>query len=191
MRHRRARSSAKRRSMDWYHANFYGYNIQFGSPGSRDVAVRWAIWPTGNGDDPDNPGTPIEPDVTLVKTIASFNIGTDNGSAQAKDPGFGAVGLIAWDAIDPVDNVVVPSTEIPDPLDGTHDWLWRVCFTTLYQNNTGTFVNTDLASQSKAMRKLPKNTGVLACVSWEQPGTSDDLFVTWAFDWRMLVKKAP
>jgi len=188
-------SSAKRRSVDWYHAEFHGLNIQFGSvTGEELTGSFWALYPASIPD-PLNEDFAREPDCTLVRTFSTLVLSTKNndaGNDQVQEPVRAAAGLIAWDSIDPVDNIL--SDQFPNPLDGSHDWLWRDVFCSNFTNTINAGPGDYLFQNSKGQRKLPKNTGVLACVSCEFPDsglTIEPLTVDWMWDIRFLVKKAP
>jgi len=101
-------------------------------------------------------------------------------------------GLIAWDSIDPetFENVVTTGIA-PNPAWAPfYDWIIRVPFTFTTTGQVEviaaeTFIN------SRAMRKLPPNTGVLACLGQQQPteegGGSTD--VNFMFDVRHLLRQ--
>jgi len=133
-----------------------------------EVATWWTIWPS-DAQDPENNDIVTSADRTLVRTIISASVRTPQIL-----PGFGinepiqfCVGLIAWDSEDGFffDQNIFPAGYVPDPIaDKDADWIIRLPFTfPVYNlfayNQAETFI------VSRAMRKLPPKTGILACVS--------------------------
>jgi len=187
-RHRRHFASRRKRSVDWGGGYFWGQNVDFFDTTGINVANFWVLWPRGHPD-PENGDEIPEPDDTLVRCLCNVSLRSDNGATQIAAPVRFAVGLIAFDAVNPVDLEVVADT-YPNPLDQGDDWVWRQTFLGHSENNLGV-TNVDFAgSQSKAMRKFPANRGLLCVVSYDLQADNTNLLVSWNIDVRCAVKKA-
>jgi len=198
MRKRRAFRSGKstRRKLNWSSAWFAGRSVEIPNDGT--TATAWLIWPRGlrnqsGGAAVDQEITPV--DETLVRMIVGANVTLDLfGITQAAVNVTGVLGIIAWDAqqqsAGDLDGVVVGPGVVPDPVsDGGAEWIMRIPFTFTRDN----FSLGNIASEfivSRAMRKLPPRTGILACFSQIMPldGSEDLATFDWTFDFRLLSK---
>jgi len=186
---RRSGRTGLRRAVEWGGAWFYGSNLGL-SPFlvDADVASVWVRWPTGSAD-PLNDGFINEED-TLIRIVTNWNVNSDNGGAQALDPNNAYFGLIAWDAIDPIQyDGVITQGVVPHPANHSYDWVYRWNAPGLFQNTAGLITSgaSDLTISSKAMRKMPPGRGLLAVF-----GVIDELgatnFWSWSWDVRFAAK---
>jgi len=155
-----------------------------------DVVSSWARWPSGLRD-PESDEVMAQ-DETYSRVILGGIVSLQINVVPAAHPVTVVYGLIAWDSIDPetFENVVTTGIA-PNPAWAPfYDWIIRVPFTFTTTGQVEviaaeTFIN------SRAMRKLPPNTGVLACLGQQQPteegGGSTD--VNFCFDVRHLLRQ--
>lgn len=174
-RHSRSRSRGSRKTR-WVGGVFQGSNIPFaaGSPaiGSPYTWVSfWAKWPAG---EVDPQSQRVEPsDETLVRTLVRSQIGVLVTDGNILDI---VVGLIAFDGGDfPNFYEAAPFTSNsalvapPNPIiDADDDWIIRQPYHSV--SATGLpfqppSLEERVWTESRAMRKLPPNTGVLAVVA--------------------------
>lgn len=192
-------SSRKARKSYWTGAVFAGQNVTLTNavqPG--EVATMWVKWPSGTTSfltgEVDSGQFVVPNDETLVRTIMSSNMTLDlQGVIQSSYPVCVTVGLLTWESRTPadIDLVVNPPGLIPNPaLDVGADWIIRQPFTFTRDNfSEGTIA--ELFITSRAMRKLPPLTGVLACVGIAAPIFSSEdqnLKIDWSVDVRQLMK---
>jgi len=187
-RHFRSAGNRRRRAVDWWGGWFYGNAINFGSSDGETVANFWFVWPRGV-EDPDNDNFSAEPDDTLVRLITNFNVSTDNLGEQVNQAGIVYFGIHAWDAVEPLDFGLTTGI-FPNPRDQGHDWVWRATVPFILENTVGLVDNSDLMKQSKAMRKLAKNTGLVGLISWENSNLNHAEQLYWSWDVRCAIKKA-
>ncbi len=120
-------------------------------------------------------------DPTVIRHLFSTVIHQNTNNFGAA--GLVAVGLIAWDGID----ATLP-TPSPRPIsDGNLDWIMRHVQGVPPFQQAGalyTFPNCDMLYQSKAMRKLGNDKGLLVC--WEVTAGASFTFVS---DIRFLLKE--
>jgi len=189
MRRRFHTGNRRRRAVDWWGGWFFGNAINFGSSDGETVANFWFVWPRGV-EDPDSDNFSAEPDDTLVRTLSGFNLATDNLSEQVNSAGIVYFGLHAWDAVEPLDFGLTTGV-FPNPRDQGHDWIWRCVVPIVVENNINVGgPGNDITGQSKAMRKLPKSTGIVGLISWENSDINDAMQLTWSWDVRCAIKKA-
>lgn len=197
---RKTRGSSRKsaRKSYWAGAAFYGQDVElFSGPDTNDIASAWVKYPSGQVDSVSTAGgvSPVQPrmiasDETLVRTIVSSNVTLRlQGLLQAHMSVDVVMGLIAWDSNDPTELDGVVGLEAPSPIANPQaDWIIRLPF--VY-----TVDNFSLAAQasefitSRAMRKLPPNTGLLACIALENIFDQENtFFIDWSFDFRFLLK---
>jgi len=203
----RARSSRKTR---WTAGIWQGKQVSFqgdvagiGS-GHYTWVSFWMKWPAGHFA-PQYAGTPepsarLEPsDETLVRSLVQFSaLGTWNSNVYARQVWEVAAGLIAWDGgempnffdlatFDGQNSLVAP----PNPIvDADDDWIirdtWGLNAVNLVQMSTAT----DTYINSRAKRKLPPDTGVLAVVGVANTIDDDNalLQLDFTFDARMAIR---
>lgn len=183
----RGRSNRKSRKSYWSGFRFTGVGVELAGV---DVATAWAHWPSGLRD-PDS-GEITAQDETIVRCLvgATVDVAFD---VTGPNPFVAVLGLIAWDSISPNDlHKVVTVGAAPNPAWGAqYDWIVRIPFTF---TGTGTVEVTaaDTWINSRAMRKLPPNTGLLACLGLQDPilGIDSDTYTMgWSADFRMLFKQ--
>lgn len=173
-RHRRSSRTSKSRKTRWVGGLFQGSNVPFaaGSPviGTPYTWVSfWARWPSGEVDPQTDRVTPS--DETLVRSLVRSQIGVLVTDGNILDM---VIGLIAFDGGDFPDfyeaapftsnvSMVAP----PNPIvDSDDDWIIRQPYHSVSAQGLP-FVPPSLEehtwTESRAMRKLPPNTGIL-CV---------------------------
>lgn len=140
----------------------------------------------------------LEPsDETLIHSLCALAVSRITTGLEGFNlpPDFLFFGLIAQDAgTDPSQlenafgartSVITPPLPGDDPED---DWIIRVPFGFLVPGQEMTNVTPQFA-QSKAMRKCPPNTGILAVVQHIDPlGVIGNSTFSWALDVRYVVK---
>lgn len=192
----RGRRSGPKRRLNWSGAWLSGRSVDLANTG--ETVTSWVIFPRGirnesGGTGPDQEITSV--DETLIRTIVGANVTLDLfGLLQAPVNVIACLGLIAWDATTQsafdLDGVVQPPGVVPDPVtDAAAEWLMRIPFTFTRDN----FSLGNIASEfivSRAMRKLPPRTGILACFSQLMPldGDQDVATLDFTFDFRLLSK---
>lgn len=159
-----------------------------------ETALAWAKWPSATTSVPDTAPfqAPEASDETLIRSIVSgtavYNL---NGISQASLPISLVFGLIAWDSMDPTiieGSPLVNDSTVPNPaLYPGLDWIIRVpfCFT---KDNFELSITADSFINSRAMRKLPPGTGILASVGFIDIIENDTHNFAWSFDVRMAFK---
>jgi len=154
-----------------------------GSPTFGDVVTAWSAWPS---DTENYEGDIQAADRTVVRTIINAQIKSPQRiGPTANDTLQACLGLIAWDHPDPVqlDGIQLGAGVVPDPvLQPDADWLIRLpfCFAQFNQlqgPGDATFL------VSRAMRKLPPMTGILAIFSWATGAPSSLGQEDWWFVW--------
>lgn len=195
--HRGRRSSRKTR---WVESVWQGLNIAFlaGSPamGSPYTWVSfWAKWPAGKADPLSDR---LEPsDETLVRSLLRSSLTWDPGVADVYQA---CLGLIAFDGGEFPDfyenGIFTSNTSFvapPHPLvEGFDDWIIRQPY--FNTNFTGfSFTNPSLEdskwTESRAMRKLPPDTGILAVLGVTNVlSLAPVIQLNWAMDCRLAVR---
>jgi len=180
VRHRSRRRAGPRRKTDWRGFHFWSEGfIPFttqpdtGAGTVSEVAYTWAKWPAGLINTVNT--NQLEPvDETLVHIVCKAYATIRSDSAN--DVWFLSMGIICWDSVFPGDfeNVLGSGADNPDPFNLSLDWVWRTTYivTTDPAGTTGTvafFPTLDTEFKSRAMRKLPETTGLLCCVSMNNP----------------------
>jgi len=119
-------------------------------------------------------------DATLVRTRGLVVAGGEFGASITADM-VGAVGITTWDDND---DTVPAAADRPDPFQDTdHDWLWHAY---LYERGQqGTIAGKHVEIDSRAMRRLGNNKGVLIC--FRNASAIDDM--VFAFGARCLLKE--
>jgi len=180
---RRTSGSNKKRGTIWDWNGYFGV----ATPGG--LFWDWMIFPAiseANLRSSTNLGIDqLREDFTLVKTIIDFTAqeiqsGTDSDSFY--------IGLTTFRSSDPSTTPAI--NEIPQPSDGSEEWIWRqpVLFP---KNITGGGIVTIASlldpnkSIMRGMRKLPENTGVIVVVDTQQCLNS----VAFNSEFRFLLKK--
>jgi len=192
--------TGQKRKVYWTGATLSINNADLANAGFGEVATSWAKWPSGllnfgGTTNPANEGFPEPSDETLVKTIVSANITLRlQGALQGTFLATGCFGLIAWEAstntaVD-LDSVINASGTVPNPArDWGADWILRIPATFTRDNFAiGNIAETFIVS--RAMRKLPPRTGLLACFGFEDIFATPEDVVNWdaQFDMRFLFK---
>jgi len=167
------------------------------------VDTSWARWPSGTVDDSFSVVDfeyIVPEDVTLVSTQFGGYVYVPGPSLDTVQVAFG-VGLIAWDSTFPsdFDRVTNNSGLVPGPLQTpTLDWVHRwtvfgtaiggVGFSIDLTHHTGWAP--DSAVRSKAQRKLPAGTGLLACTELVVTDVDLTFELGLAYEWeyRMIFK---
>jgi len=185
----RGGSSKNRRSVKWGGTQFYGNAVSMQDrfiTEPPEVATFWARWPS-DIPDPLNADNIPEED-TWIKCHNYFSVSTSTGGPQVNDAQFVALGLIAWDSIDPIilDNALTQGNA-PSPFDGNWDWIWRSVFCGNFLNEIDGQLVDFAGGTSRAMRKLPPATGVLMCISQANQANQTQE-ISWAWDVRFAVK---
>jgi len=188
------RSSSSRRRVNWVASFFQGNSIVLDQP---SVAVYWAKWPSGlTGDISGTGGTilPAAVDDTWIRALVEGNVKLHtHGAVPTTNTTTVAFGLIAWDTANPaaLEATVVGNDVAPSPvLNAGLDWLLRIPFT-FVQDNFVLSISADTWINSRAMRKLPPNTGILGClaaVDYLDTDATPIQTVSWNFDVRGAYK---
>lgn len=208
---RKRRSTGPRRKTAWHMA----FGASNGNPvnfNTRTLLSHWAIWPVGTWDDSlqSYPGELVAnpTDLTLVRSLSNFAVWVE--SPNQLDPPVDAdsmytigYGLIKFSHPTPAEidsDVFLSGDQIPGPLTNpTMDWIWRglAIGRTFGAVSVSGPVDTDFAkTQSRAMRKLSQNEGVLQVfefILWNDLNLSDPANfrnISYYFESRMLVKEA-
>jgi len=178
-----------RRAVNWF-GGFQGSitDIEFAA---QEVAISWAYWPAGVPNFNFTPPVVNPPDQTLVRTLTKLN-------AIAKSPGqsCGALtfGICTFDAANPEDyeGVIVGPGIVPDSFYTNQDWVIRVTMAvpSFDSDFLGFFQTLDKEFESRAMRKLPPGTGLLACLSWNPVDEASGMIVSW-YESSYLAIKVP
>lgn len=174
--------------MKWGGGWFYGSDVNI-NPDVPTPAVAnfWFRWPSSIPD-PDNQDDSPEED-TWIKCLSTLIVAQTTGGASQSNPLIVCAGLIAWDAIDPIDFGLTTGI-FPPPTEHNWDWIWRSVSPSLV-TNTGQGQPTSLGNEtsfvSKAMRKLPPSTGVVGLLTF-QSANLENLLVSWSWDVRFAVK---
>lgn len=187
-------SSRKVRKVYWNGFNFAGVGqVLRPSFGHGDVASFWAKWPSGTpdfgNDQIDNEGVQTPSDETLIKVLLNGQVRLPDQAALA--PLLVTVGLITWEARTPADfEAVITEGQIPNPaIEWSADWIIRQPYSFTLE---GFFeiATTAQFQESRAMRKLPPNTGILCCVALGTPlgAVEDAITVDWIIDGRLCLK---
>lgn len=149
----------------------------------------WAKWPSGLVDTALAVPAVEPPDETVIATKCSLNM-----RVQTSPLAFGYVGfgLLAWDSVNPVDFQLTGGV-YPSVGGEFYDWMWRdvIPITPGAANITYSIV-VDSFTHSRAMRKMPQGTGVLAVVTYfidAGLGASPAVTVDWGWDIRMACKR--
>jgi len=192
---RRGSSSRKSRKTYWNGFVFAGHDVVLRPTfGHGDVATAWAKWPSGTPDfsdgEIDNEGAQTPSDETLVRTLLQCAV---NLPEALPTPLIctAVVGLITWDRRLPAElENVVTNNVVPNPAEEwSADWIIRAPFA-FVEPNLPLFSLTDLFQVSRAMRKLPPLTGILACVAIGNPlgAIEDEVTINWCVDGRFALK---
>lgn len=156
------------------------------------VATAWAVLP-GGVRNADTGQVVLETNQTLVRTIISGTVVlAPIGVVQGVNPTDVVFGLIAWDTMNPgeLDKVIVTSDAAPNPAEASGlDWILRVPFT-FTEDNFELSIEADTFINSRAMRKLPPGTGILACIAGLNviDPDPDPMTLSWSLDVRMMMK---
>lgn len=190
------RRSPNRRRSNWNSAFFQVQDVTLVNNG--EMVTGWWKWPAGLRNEggsslTEQEITPV--DETLVRTIVGANVTLNlAGLLQAPRSVTIAFGLICWDA-SPVsagdlDGVIASPGTVPDPSrEGGAEWIIRLPFTYTRDNfSLGNQAESFIVS--RAMRKLPPRTGILAVLgAFDGLGSSlDEINLDATFDGRMLYK---
>jgi len=194
---RKSSRGGPRRKLHWESSALFLSN---GNMENGDVVSFVPRFPAGSVT---SQGYDIRPDATLVRTIVDgINVtNTQDGTGPEVDHVyFFAAGLIAWD-MDPdyaafLDGSVGPPADvgIPDPVNGSYDWIWRWTGTgAVLTSSQFLFAQpiSDRQQESKAQRKLSSGTGLLFCFSWNDfqgAGATSDMSMDFGTQLRMLYK---
>jgi len=155
------------------------------------TASAWASWPAGYRDPQSDELMPNDETWSrcLVGGIIEFQAASPPLSLLG--PHEAVFGLIAWDTIHGEDFDSVIGFDAPNPCFSPGlDWIMRIPFT-YSRDGTQLVIAADKWIESRAMRKLPPGTGVLACVGHRdilvEPSESQGTF-TFQFDVRYLLR---
>lgn len=200
---RRSRISGRkpRRQTNWTGLIFQGSRVELTAAGTQgyngaDIATAWSVWPSGSLtsaiNQVDSAVAVVTPeDTTVVRTIHSGQITYDlQGLTQDYRPLNLYVAGIAWDSQEPEHEHgnILQWPEIPHPADPSQEWLFRVpvCMTV---DNFVTNYAVEPWVDTRAMRKLPRSTGILVLVGladFLNDGSTSE--VGWSLDVRHLLK---
>jgi len=146
-----------------------------------ELAANWIVAPAQAA--PTLGGGPSLADIdsTLIRTIVNASAAMGLGDSAFT---LAWMGIIAWDG---TDSNIIP--DFPAPSDGSWDWIWRWPITFMQNPSPDrVFVHDEIHvttfSESRAMRKLGANTGLLFCL--ENGSAVEDLWV--AYDVRNAYK---
>jgi len=199
VRHRRhtRRSGGKARQVRWINSHMWSDLGQIGFQ-SGDRAVAWMKWPAGHINTQFDILLPEPSDETLIRSIwwpSLTRPGTDLNPVNVE---FWSFGLIAWDAFDPnlLDRQLIFANDLsaPDPYFGSDDWILKHTF--IVNSPDGADFATSIPPgaesqvQSRAMRKLPPDTGILGVLSLHQQASAggDTCSATFGLECRLAVK---
>jgi len=184
---RRALTSPKRK-ISWASATVFDPIAMTGP--SFDIFGVWLRAPGGSYDSFEDED--MASNDTLVRLLPSFHIQIRND-----DDGIsGAVqvyqGVIAWDSL--YDDDTIP-LEIPSPIDGEHQWVWRNMVGTM---TAGEFAGipaytsfSDISREDvRAQRRFPQKRGLLYVCITKVLTPSQDITRWVHFDARFAVKRA-
>jgi len=162
---RRSLSGRPKRKVELALAGFYGALAVPAIP-TFLVAADWMIFP-GNTNWPVPLSGAIDtvPELTLVHTRGILNYQT--GPIGISVESTFAVGLLEWESI----RTTAPAAaDVPNPIIHGADWIWHVSVpisknvSGVSQMQAGSTV-ADSILQSKGMRKLPQNSGIIAVMA--------------------------
>ena len=121
-------------------------------------------------------------DVTLIRCRGHITLRGENTLGIIGDAA-GAAGIIRWN--DREDTAPIAS-ELPDPfVDTDHDWVWHTFFYKVGGYNLGSGMDLQIEIDSKAMRRLGNDTGLLMVI--RNAVTGDELTYGWGV--RCLLKE--
>jgi len=203
MRRRRSfrRSGKPKRQLYWTGATLSLNQVELANAGFGEVVSSWFKWPSGlldfggSSQTDANEGLIQPSEETLVKTILSTNCTLNlQGVVQGHFMATGVFGLLVWDAstasaVD-LDVVVDASGQVPNPArDLAADWIIRQPFA-FTRDNFSIAPQEAIFITSRAMRKLPPRSGILAVFGYEDILASPEDSVEWDLqvDARMLFK---
>jgi len=178
-----------------------GLQVEIGNAGFGETATVWAHWPSGQTDfsggsaTDEGEGLPVPAEETLVRSIISCKV---DAPVQGVLPGAllctACFGFLTWDATTvsagDIDVTLNPSGVVPNPArDWSADWVMRIPMTFTSDNFFAAPVDR-IFIESKAMRKLPPRTGLLAVFGFENilAGPEESVTLTWQLDARFLWK---
>lgn len=194
MRRRRSRgrrSSGSRRKIEWIGSHVWITHQGFAHG---DMATWWLKWPAGHVDDRGAVNFFESVDDTLVRLMWTPYLFVDTPSTpEVHFWTFGAIAFDAEDADSLEGNIFNASALIaPDPYFAADDWILRKvyidCVSSETGGNDGFFPTMDWDMQSRAMRKLPPNRGVLGVLSHHEPESAQVQVCTAGVDARLAVK---
>jgi len=174
----RRSAPAKRRKIEW-NGLVYG--------GTAAAGVKYSDWlrfpGSQNYNEPAGGSIQAIPDCTLVSMRA---LGVASAYLDAATHQYFRLGILAWDSAST--NILNPA-DIPDGLDADAEWVVRWTFPypkngTLLPIYSTVGTNDATLINSRAMRKLPTNTGLLIVADAQL--MSED--VQFASDWRYAIK---
>jgi len=154
------------------------------------VTSAWLRPPAGSVNNSIFPAAIVEPDWTLTRMRAFFNLATNNGGGQVTKAFHLCMGVIAWDGTsdDPADMNFPPAPFAELSL----DWVWRGVYPFVVENTAvvATFQDSDFY-QSKAQRKLSNGTGLLFVFGYTDVESGTDpvnLYITISGEIRALYR---
>jgi len=188
------RRSGLRRSLRWTGALYQADNITLDAEiGQAQWASAWVRWPSGKVDPRDDQLTPS--DETLVRSIQQITVAW-LGILSFTPPVSICCGLIAFDGgqypefyeasiFQEGASFVAPPNPSFAPQE---DWIIRAPFQFVSDGSFAT-MNSERFIESRAMRKLPPNTGVLAVLAVDNLTASPaTVTLTWSWDVRVCMK---
>lgn len=200
MRRRRSHRSSRKsnRKVYWNGFVFGGASISFRpSFGRGDVATLWAKWPSNQqdfGTSSDVEGTEgfqTPSDETLVKTLLNSEVHWQVDNPPNDHKLTIVVGLIPWMSRNATELEAVQTVNtVPNPAyEWSADWIIRQPYVMSLPNFYKT-ATTAQFQESRAMRKLPPDTGILCCIGVGDPlgGTEDEVVLDWIVDGRLCLK---
>jgi len=187
-------SSRKTRKTYWNAAAMVGQEIELFQG---DVATSWVKWPSGLFDaqvvSPEGSQVITPNDETWIRSITSSTVSLRlQGALPETLPCQVNIGFITWDAPNSAvaadyDNQVVGNAPSPT-LDGSADWIQIIPFVFTH-DAVQEIAQAETFIVSRAMRKLPPMTGVLACVSALQLLDGEaSTTIDWSFFCRYALK---
>jgi len=188
------RSSSSRRKVDWETATLGTAGTAPITWNSGDCGASWVRYPANIPDFTFTPPVTNPPDATLVRTLVNVAVAT---TSIDNTPGIISFGICPYeneDASALINVGPIGPGILPDLFFAGNDWLftWHAAIPVI---TTGLgdvlFFNgsNDKLYESRAMRKLPSGTGLLAVFSWNTLDTSTGIVImSAAAQVRMAIK---
>jgi len=178
---RRSRSRSSRRRSEWGAAQYAATNLSDVPAGTVFFDADWIKVPSGAVNNSTTGLDKEDEDWTLTRLLPSFGMNVVIGSAGFQNFGF-AVGIMVWEQTNDASPPVVGPSAVPFPTaNGDADWIW-----TDYGWVAGSFTgatsqfaqpnSSDILNQSRAMRKLSANQGLIYVIGVDNSLGDSGLF---------------